>query len=103
MRASYLSFHAQMRFDQFVAAEFVARLLFLGEHEPLDHRLRGDTGVVGARHPQGVVRPCIRRHRMSTSWSVLLSACPMCSAPVTFGGGMTMVNGFFAASGSLWK
>src|SRR5690349_2576939 len=24
------------------------------------------------------------------SWSVLLSACPMCSEPVTFGGGMTM-------------
>ena len=27
------------------------------------------------------------------SCSVLFSACPRCSAPVTFGGGMTIVNG----------
>jgi hypothetical protein len=31
------------------------------------------------------------RHRMS--WSVLLRAWPMCSEPVTFGGGITMVKG----------
>ena len=42
----------------------------------------------------------MRRQRMSTSCSVLLRAWPMCRAPVTFGGGMTMVNGFAAGSGS---
>ena len=30
---------------------------------------------------------CIRRLRISTSWIDPLSAWPMCSAPVTFGGG----------------
>ena len=45
---------------------------------------------------------------MSASWTVPFKACPMCSAPVTFGGGMTMVNGpfgnrFRSGSGSLWK
>jgi hypothetical protein len=44
-----------MRFDQFLAAEVVAGLLLLAEDEPLHHRLRGDAGVVGAGHPQGVV------------------------------------------------
>src|SRR5258708_37881454 len=28
------------------------------------------------------------------SCRVLLSACPICSEPVTFGGGITIVNGF---------
>ena len=27
------------------------------------------------------------------SWSVLLSACPQCSEPVTFGGGITIAYG----------
>ena len=40
---------------------------------------------------QSVLQPCMRCKRMRMSWSVLLSAWPMCSAPVTFGGGMTMV------------
>ncbi len=35
--------------------------------------------------------PCIRARRTSTSWIVSLSMCPMCSMPVTFGGGMTIV------------
>ena len=34
--------------------------------------------------------PRMRSKRQSTSCSVLLSACPMCSEPVTLGGGMTM-------------
>ena len=34
--------------------------------------------------------PRMRSKRHSTSCSVLLSACPMCSEPVTLGGGMTM-------------
>ena len=35
----------------------------------------------------------MRRQRISTSCRVLLRAWPMCRAPVTFGGGMTMQNG----------
>ena len=36
-------------------------------------------------------RPCMRRQRMRMSCSVLFKAWPMCSAPVTFGGGITIV------------
>jgi hypothetical protein len=35
-----------------------------------------------------VSKPCMRRWRTQMSWIVLLSACPMCSTPVTFGGGI---------------
>ena len=42
---------------------------------------------------QSASRPCIRRHRISTSCNVIVSACPMCRLPVTFGGGIMMVNG----------
>ena len=38
-------------------------------------------------------RPRMRSKRTSMSCSVLLSACPICSEPVTFGGGMTMAKG----------
>ena len=31
------------------------------------------------------------------------AACPMCSCPVMFGGGITMVNGFLLRSTSAWK
>jgi hypothetical protein len=37
--------------------------------------------------------PDIRRHRTTTSCTVLLSACPTCSTAVTFGGGITIVYG----------
>jgi len=47
---------------------------------------------------QRAALPRMRWNRISTSCSVLLSACPMCSDPVTLGGGMTMLNG--AAFGS---
>ena len=40
---------------------------------------------------------------MSTSWMVSSKAWPRCSWPVTFGGGMTMVKGFFSGSRSAWK
>ena len=43
---------------------------------------------------QSTSRPRIRSKRASTSCSVLLSAWPICSEPVTFGGGITMENGF---------
>ncbi len=42
---------------------------------------------------QSAALPRIRSKRIRTSWSVLLSAWPMCSAPVTLGGGITIVNG----------
>jgi hypothetical protein len=35
-------------------------------------------------------RPRMRLKRMRTSWIDPLSAWPMCSAPVTFGGGMAI-------------
>ncbi len=34
--------------------------------------------------------PSIRARRASTSWIVLLRPCPMCSDPVTFGGGIAI-------------
>ncbi len=39
-----------------------------------------------------VSKPRIRCQRTRMSWSVLFSAWPMCSEPVTLGGGMTMVK-----------
>ncbi len=48
---------------------------------------------------QRVSRPCMRRQRISTSWMVLVSAWPTCRLPVTFGGGIMMVNGRAALSG----
>ena len=40
--------------DQPFAAQVVPRHLFFLEQPPLDDRLRGDAGVVGARHPERV-------------------------------------------------
>ena len=45
----------------------------------------------------------IRRQRVKMSSMVSPSACPMCSEPVTFGGGMTMANGALGAAASAWK
>ena len=55
MRVSYWSFHCQMRLHQLLAAEVVAGLLLLLAQAAFDHGLRGDAGVVGAGHPEGVV------------------------------------------------
>ncbi len=41
---------------------------------------------------QSVLSPRIRWYRISTSISVIWNACPMCSVPVTFGGGSWMQN-----------
>ena len=56
MRFSYLSFHSQIFSTSFSRPIVVAveRLLLRGE-QPFHHGLRGDPGVVGARHPEGVV------------------------------------------------
>ena len=39
-----------------------------------------------------VSKPRIRCQRISTSWIDPLSAWPMCSSPVTFGGGTQITN-----------
>ena len=39
---------------------------------------------------QRVRRPRMRASRISVSWIAPLSACPMCSAPVTLGGGIAI-------------
>ena len=69
---------------------------------PLDDHLRGDAGVVGARLPEDVVAA----HAVQADEQVLdvpLSAWPMCSEPVTFGGGTVMQYGSPGASGSASK
>ena len=52
--------------------------------------LRRDAGVVGAQDPARGT-PLHAPRRMHVSWMVSLRAWPMCSTPVMFGGGMTMV------------
>ena len=82
-------FHSQTRFDEGLAAEVVARLALVLELA-LDHDLRGDAGVVGADHPVGVEAAHAVVARSSASISVCWNAWPMCSVPVTFGGGSWM-------------
>ncbi len=51
-----------------------------------------------------MLKPLIFFHRMSTSCSVAVSACPRWSEPVTFGGGSTIENAGRARScSSPWK
>ncbi len=47
--------------------------------------------------------PCMRRQRMRMSWMVPPRAWPMCSEPVTLGGGRVMAYGAIAAAASAWK
>ena len=49
---------------------------------------------------QSALRPCMRRSRMMTSCIEPLSAWPMCSEPVTFGGGTATTNGSPGSPGS---
>src|SRR5690606_14861382 len=43
--------------------------------------------------------PSILALRMSTSWMVLFSVCPICRTPVTLGGGITMQYGSLSRFG----
>ena len=52
---------------------------------------------------QSVLNPLIRRQRTRTSCIVWLRAWPMCSMPVTFGGGITTEYGVPPSDGSAWK
>jgi hypothetical protein len=45
----------------------------------------------------------MRRRRVAASMIVWSRACPRCSEPVTFGGGMTMQNGGLSLSASASK
>ena len=49
---------------------------------------------------QRVSNPCIRRSRISVSWVDPLSAWPMCSSPVMFGGGSAITYDGFGESAS---
>src|ERR671929_1623847 len=49
-----------------------------------------------------VSKPCIRALRVSVSCSVIVSACPTCNRPVTFGGGIEIENGS-RSDGIGWK
>ena len=61
------------------------------------HRMKGENTLwVPGTH--SVLSPCMRRWRTSASMIVCWNACPMCSVPVTFGGGSWMQNEGFAGS-----
>jgi hypothetical protein len=49
---------------------------------------------------QSALKPRMRCQRMRTSWIEPFSAWPMCSAPVTFGGGTTITYGGLGDAGS---
>ena len=42
---------------------------------------------------QSASRPCMRRRRIRASWIEPFRAWPMCSSPVTFGGGSAITYG----------
>ncbi len=83
------AFQAQTALQERLAAE-LAPVLLLRLQLALDDHLRGDARVVRAGLPEHVASAHAHQ-RTRMSWSVLLSAWPMCSEPVTFGGGITMV------------
>ena len=62
----------------------------LGLEQPLDLRLGRDARVVGAEDPLRALARACGVSRISASWIEPLSAWPMCSAPVTFGGGIAI-------------
>ena len=75
--------------QELLAAEVVAALL-LG---PLQLRSTTIWVAMPAWSVPGshsALNPPMRCQRMRMSWMVVVSACPMCSEPVTLGGGITM-------------
>ena len=55
MRFSYWSFHCQMRSTSSSRPRSWRVFFSSSRRRRLDHGLRGDAGVIGAGHPQGVV------------------------------------------------
>ena len=49
------AFHSQTRFEELLAAHVAAAGSLPLHQLPLDHHLRGDAGMVGARLPQHVL------------------------------------------------
>ena len=102
MRASIVVLPLPDAFDQPLAAELVPAEFLLLQQPPLDDGLGGDAGVIGAGHPEGL-EPL---HPLLADEDVLqrvVQGVAQVQAPVTFGGGMTIVYGFRAGFGSLWK
>ena len=95
MRFSYSSFQAQIRRTS-SSRPMSWRVLF----SSLRSRVSTTAWVaIPAWSVPGIQRasyPCIRFQRIRMSWIVLLSAWPRCRAPVTLGGGMTIVYGGLA-------
>ena len=73
------------------------RFFWLQLQLALDHHLRGDAGMVHADHPQGV----LALHPRVAGEDVLQRVVERVAdvqAPVTLGGGMTMVHGVGVAA-----
>src|ERR1039457_4554204 len=90
MVSPYCSFHAQTRFSN--SSRPRSRRLI-----PSSASLRSTTICVAipawsVPGSHNVLSPRMRCHRVVTSISVCSSMCPMCSDPVTLGGGMTSEN-----------
>ena len=75
--------------DERLAAEVDAALA-RGVQLALDHHLRGDARHGRCPAATACRSPRMRWWRISASMIVSWKACPMCSVPVTLGGGMTM-------------
>jgi hypothetical protein len=82
------AFHSQTLATNSSRVKSVRRFCLLGQFA-LHHHLRGDAGMV-LPGCHSVSKPRIRCQRTRMSCSVLLKACPMCSEPVTLGGGIMM-------------
>ena len=61
------SFHAQTRFQELLAAQVAAARLLPFHQLALDHHLRGDAGMVGARLPEHV----LAAHALEAAQNVL--------------------------------
>ena len=87
-------------FEAWKDAGYFQRTPGFGEHADESYTIvippPNITGVLHMGHAlndtiQRVLKPRMRARRMHVSWMVSLRAWPMCSTPVMFGGGMTMV------------
>ncbi len=102
MRFSYSSFQAQIRSTR-ASRPRSCRVFFSSSNSLFSTTACVAMPAWSVPGIQRVSYPCIRRHRMRISCSVLFSACPRWSAPVTFGGGMTIAYGGLGLAGSAWK
>ena len=78
--------------QELLAAEIVPGQPLFGQLL-FDDPLAGDASVIRAGNPE-VGSPSMRCQRIMMSSTATNRAWPMCSSPVTFGGGMTTTNGW---------